>query len=69
MPALIFHAAIAIARLLTPRGVIETIQRMLTDIAIARATTRWLIMAAEQQGDFSSRPLRDGQAESSAASQ
>jgi len=69
MPALIFHAAIAIARLLTPRGVIETVQRMLTHIAVTRATTRWLTMAAEQQKDFGYRPLRDGPAESNAASQ
>lgn len=49
MPVLILHAAIEFARLLTPRGITETIQRILTNIAIAQTTTRWLAMAASEQ--------------------
>ncbi|EID78823.1 MULTISPECIES: hypothetical protein [Rhodococcus] len=49
MPVLILHAAIACARLLTPRRFTETIQRMLTNIAVAQATTRWVAMAASEQ--------------------
>ncbi|WP_204165012.1 hypothetical protein [Rhodococcus oxybenzonivorans] len=49
MHVLILHAAIAFARLLTPQGVTEVIQRTLANIAIAQATRRWLAMAANEQ--------------------
>lgn len=65
MPVLILDAAIAFARLLAPRRVTETIQRMLTNIAIAQSTTRWLAMtASEQHGDCDYGSLRDGPAKS-----
>jgi hypothetical protein len=70
MPVLILHAAIAFARLLTPRRVTETIQRMLTNIAIARTTTRWLVMtASDDQEDSDHGPLRAGPAEPNVATQ
>lgn len=60
MPVLILHAAIAVARLLTPRRVTETIQRMLTNIAIMQTTTRWLAMApSDNQEDYGHGPSRD----------
>ncbi|MDV7243381.1 MULTISPECIES: hypothetical protein [Rhodococcus] len=70
MPVIILHAAIAFAMLLTPRRVAETIQRMLTNIAVAQATARWLAMAAsENQEDSGHDPLRDGPAEPNVATQ
>ena len=70
MPVLTFPGAVTFARLLTHGGVTETIHRALTNIAIARATTRWLAIAtSEQQENSRHRPLKDGPAESNAAIQ
>ena len=46
MPVLILDATIAFAKLLTPRCVTESIQRIFTNIVIAQATMRWVAMAA-----------------------
>lgn len=49
MPLLILHAVIACAILITPRRAIAWIQRILTNVAVARADARWIAMSASAQ--------------------
>ncbi|PBC56452.1 hypothetical protein CJ177_12455 [Rhodococcus sp. ACPA1] len=46
MRLLIMDAAIACATLIAPRRTAVSIERILTDIAVARANARWLAMVA-----------------------
>ena len=54
MPLLILHAVIACVSLITPRRTAASIQRFLTNIAVAQSTARWLATAANAQHEFSS---------------
>lgn len=49
MPMLIIHAAIACVTQFAPRRAAVSIQRFLTNIAVARADARWLATAVSAQ--------------------
>lgn len=44
MHTLLVHAAIGFARVITPRRTATVMQRILTNIAVAHATARWIAM-------------------------
>lgn len=55
MPLLIIHAVLACVSLITPSRAIESLRRILVNIALARANARWLAMAAGAQHESPSR--------------
>ena len=44
MQTLLVHAAIGFARVITPRRTAALMQRLVTNIAVAHATARWIAM-------------------------
>ncbi|PBC51310.1 hypothetical protein CJ177_36215 [Rhodococcus sp. ACPA1] len=69
MPLLIIHAVIACVSLITPRRATESIQRIFTNIALARANARYLAVAASgtQHEPSSRQSFTDAPAEANRA--